>query len=101
MTATVTNVKFLPLLPSEYTYELSDNSDFFINQVTSKNEFRVWRQKFEVLNKENFTYRQKRLGKQYAWKEWYICHHAERARRSSFEKKGEKQRHNRVEPISG
>ena len=89
----MSDVRVLPLLPENYTYEHFNQTDYVLNykftvdEIKSKEDFKTWKMKFETANKQNFSIRHTNPASHvYKYKCWLICKHAERARHQPHEK---------------
>ena len=86
MEASISSVRVLPVLPKNYTYDHLNKPEnlfcvrFTVSEITRKEEFKEWKNKFETLNKENFSVRNTGTRCQsYKYKCWLTCKHQERA----------------------
>ena len=95
MQVSVENIKILPNVPQFYNYVTKKNdsdcaSKFIISDIKTKNDFLTWKKKLEELNKENFSlYFGKGEYKKHLLREVYVCKHAQKNRRTKYQKKDE------------
>ena len=102
MQVSVENIKILPNVPQFYNYVTKKNdsdcaSKFIISDIKTKNDFLTWKKKLEELNKENFSlYFGKGKNKKHLLREVYVCKHAQKNRRTKYQKKKMKMKRNQT-----